>query len=56
VVSSVEPEEILVYVALEILPVAVGMHSAEPVLEVSDLYMQHGKFFPLCDNTYVRPW
>jgi|SRR5690554_1905597 len=46
VIPSVEPEEILVNISLEVLPVAVGMHPPEPVLEVPDLYMQHGKVLP----------
>ena len=43
VIPSVEPEEVLVNISLEVLSVTIEMHPAEPVLEVPDLYVQHGK-------------
>ena len=37
--ASVESVEVLVQIVLDIFPIAVGMYSAKPVLEVADLDM-----------------
>ncbi len=45
-VPSIEPKEVFIYIFLQILFVAVRMHSPEPVFKVPDLDMRHFKVLP----------
>lgn len=46
-VSAVAAEEIIIYIFLKVLGIAVGMHSSQPVLEITNLNMKHFEVLPV---------